>query len=132
MSDMVETMYSVHAAGLAAPQVGVPLRIIVVRMPDEGAKVVINPEVVRSKGERLATEACFSVPGHYGEVKRAASVTVKGLDQNWKEIRIKADGLVAQALQHEIDHLDGVLYVEHLESPDHLYQDEPAPEGEGD
>ena len=120
IGDMTETMRAVSGVGLAAPQVGVPLRVIVIGMPEEEVKVLINPEVVRRKGERLVSEGCLSVPGYLGEIKRAESITVKGRDQNGKEIRVKADGLLAQALEHEIDHLNGVLYVDHLESMDKL------------
>lgn len=121
ISDMFETMHAVPGrVGLAAPQVGISLRVIVIGMPEEGDIVLINPEVVRRKGERLVNEGCLSVPGYIGEIKRAESITVKGLDQNGKKIRIKADELLAQALEHEIDHLNGVLYIDHLESIDKL------------
>jgi len=128
IGDMIETMRAASGVGLAAPQIGVPLRVIVFGIPEEEDKVLINPEVVRRKGERLVNEGCLSVPGYFGEIKRAESVTVKGRDQNGKEIRVKADGLLAQVLEHEIDHLNGVLYVDHLESMDKLRQielDEP-------
>ena len=123
ISDMIETMYSVPGrVGLAAPQVGVPLRVIVIGMPEEEDIVLINPKVVRGRGERLISEGCLSVPGYMGEIKRAEVVTVKGLDQKGKEIRIKADGLLAQALEHEIDHLNGVLYID---KTDKIYEIEP-------
>jgi len=125
IGDMIETMHYFHAAGLAAPQVGVPLRVIVIGIPEEEDIVLINPEIVRRKGERSVTEGCLSVPGYFGEIKRAESVTVKGRDPNGKEIRIKANELLAQALEHEIDHLNGVLYIDHLESPDKLQKIEP-------
>jgi peptide deformylase len=105
--------------------VGVPLRIIVIGLPEGEDIALINPEIVRRKGERLVTEGCLSVPGYFGEVKRAESVTVKGRDQNGKEVRIKAEGLLAQALEHEIDHLNGTLYLDRLESMDKLYKIEP-------
>ncbi len=120
ISDMLETMHSASGVGLAAPQVGTPLRVIVIGMPEEEDIVLINPEVVRRKGERLVNEGCLSVPGYIGEIKRAELVTVKGRDQNGREIRIKADELLAQALEHEMDHLNGVLYIDHLESIDKL------------
>ena len=122
IDDMLETMHSVSGVGLAAPQVGVPLRVIVIGIPEQEVIVLINPEVVRRKGERLVNEGCLSVPGYVGEIKRAETVTVKGRDQNGKEIRIKADELLAQALEHEIDHLNGVLYIDHVESMDKLRQ----------
>ena len=120
IGDMLETMHHIDGAGLAAPQVGVPLRIIVIGIPGEEDIALINPEVVRRAGERLVDEGCLSIPGYIGQVKRAVSVKVKGRDQNGKEIRIKADQLLAQALEHEIDHLNGVLYIDYLESLDKL------------
>lgn len=124
IGSMIETLHYIHAAGLAAPQVGFPLRIIVVGIPEKGDIVLINPEVVRRKGECLVDEGCLSVPDYRGEIMRAEAVTVKGRDQNWKEIRIKADGLLAQALQHEIDHLKGILYIDHPETK--IYKIEPG------
>jgi len=126
IEDMRETMHATGGVGLAAPQIGVSLRVIVVGIPGEEDMVLINPEVVRRKGERLLNEGCLSVPGYFGEVKRAESVTVKGLDLNGKEIRIKATGLLAEVLEHEIDHLNGVVYIDHLESMDKLRKIEPG------
>ena len=126
ISDMFETIHSVPGrVGLAAPQIGIPLRVIVIGLPEEEDIAIINPEIVRRRGERLVDEGCLSLPGYFGQVKRAESVTVKGRDQNGKEIRIKADGLMAQALEHEIDHINGKLYLDHLESMDKLYKIEP-------
>ena len=79
-----------------------------------------NPQIVRKTGERVVNEGCLSIPGYIGEIKRAVSVTVKGRDQNGKELRIKAEELLAQAMEHEIDHLNGVLYIDHLEDMDKL------------
>ena len=125
ISSMLETMHSASGVGLAASQVGVPLRVIVVGIPGEEDIALVNPAVVRRKGERLINEGCLSIPGYIGEVKRAESVTIKGRDPNGKEVRIKADGLLAQALEHEIDHLNGVLYIDYLESMDKLRKIEP-------
>jgi peptide deformylase len=91
-------------------------------MPEEELMVIINPEVVKSDGEREVTEGCLSVPGYAGEIKRSVSVTVKGLNRQGKAIRIKATGLMAQSLEHELDHLDGVLFVDHVKSRDKLYK----------
>lgn len=119
-------MHSSGGVGLAAPQIGVPLRVIVIGIPEQEEDIaVINPEVVRRKGERPVSEGCLSVPGYFGEIQRAESVTVKGLDPNGKEIRIKATELLAQVLEHEIDHLNGVLYIDHLESVEKLRRIEP-------
>jgi len=124
--DMIETMHSEPGrVGLAAPQIGVPLRVIVIGIPEEEDIAIINPEIVRSRGERSIDEGCLSVPGYFGQIKRAESVTVKGRDQGGKEIRIKAEGLLAQVLEHEIDHLNGVLYLDHLESLEQLRKVEP-------
>ena len=125
IGNMLETMHSASGVGLAAPQVGVPLRVIVIGIPEQEEIVLINPEIVRRTGERLVNEGCLSVPGYIGEIKRAVSVTAKGRDQNGKEIRIKAGELLAQALEHEIDHLNGVLYIDQLESMDKLRKIEP-------
>ncbi len=126
ISDMIETIHSIPGrVGLAAPQIGIPLRVIVICLPEEEDIVIINPEIVRRRGERLVDEGCLSLPGYVGQIKRAESVTVKGRDQNRKEIRIKADELLAQALEHEIDHINGKLYVDHLESMDNLHKIEP-------
>jgi len=125
IGNMLETMHHIDGAGLAAPQVGVPLRIIVIGIPEEEDIALINPEVVRRTGERLVDEGCLSIPGYIGQVKRSVSVKVKGRDQNGKEIRIKADQLLAQVLEHEIDHLDGVLYIDYLDSMDKLRKIKP-------
>ncbi len=125
IGNMLETMHSAAGVGLAAPQVGAPLRVMVIGIPGEEDMVLINPEIVRRTGERLIDEGCLSIPGYVGQIKRAESVTVKGRDQNGKEIRIKADELLAQVLEHEIDHLNGVLYIDHLDSTDKLRKIEP-------
>ena len=121
IADMLETMHADPGrVGLAAPQIGVSLRVIVIGIPDEEDIILVNPEIVRRKGERLVTEGCLSVPGYVGQISRAESVTAKGRDLSGKEIRIKAEGLLAQALEHEIDHLNGQLYIDHLKSMDEL------------
>jgi len=112
--------------GLAAPQVGVSLRVTIISLPDEEDIILINAEIVRRKGQRLVSEGCLSIPGYVGQVYRSESVTAKGLDLKGKEIRIKGEGLLSQALEHEIDHLNGVLYIDHLESPDSLRKIEPG------
>ncbi|MAF85079.1 MAG: peptide deformylase [Dehalococcoidales bacterium] len=123
---MIETMKQSSGVGLAAPQVGVSLRVVVLQMPDdEESTAIINPEIVKRAGEQEVTEGCLSVPGYYGEIKRSESVTVKGLDRQGKAIRIKAIGLMAQALEHELDHLNGILYIDHIESQEKLHKIEP-------
>ena len=126
IADMRETLHAEEGrVGLAAPQVGVSLRITVIGLPDEEDIILINGEIVRRKGQRLVSEGCLSIPGYIGEVNRAESVTVKGLDINGREIRIKAEGLLSQALEHEIDHLNGVLYVDKLQSQESLRKIQP-------
>jgi peptide deformylase len=127
IDNMLDTMFDANGVGLAAPQIGVPLRIITICMPEEDAQeiVLLNPEIIKKSGEREIEERCLSVPGYCGKVKRAVSVTAKGRNADWQEIRIKAEGLLAQALEHEIDHLNGVLYVDLVEKPDDLTKVEP-------
>ncbi len=125
IDDMLETMHSAAGVGLAAPQLGTLLRVIVIGIPEEEDIVLINPEIVRRTGERVVDEGCLSIPGYIGQIKRAELVRVKGLDSSGKKIRIKADELLAQALEHEIDHLNGVLYIDYLDSIDKLRKIEP-------
>ncbi len=120
IDEMLETMHSASGVGLAAPQVGIPIRVIVIGIPDEEDLALINPQIVRRTGERLVTEGCLSIPGYFAQVPRSELVRAKGLDRNGKEIRLKANDLLAQALEHEIDHLNGVLYTDYLESMDEL------------
>jgi peptide deformylase len=109
MDDMVETMIDAHGAGLAAPQVGVPLRVIVLKV-DNQVYQLANPEMVRCEGEQTGFEGCLSVPGLIGEVTRCQRVVARGQNRHGKEIRVKGDGLLARAIQHEVDHLDGILF----------------------
>ncbi|MDO8716497.1 MAG: peptide deformylase [Dehalococcoidales bacterium] len=120
VEDMRETMHAAAGVGLAASQVGVPLRVVVIGLPEEEDIVLINPQIISKTGERVVEEGCLSIPGYIGEVKRAIKVIVKGRDCSGKEIRIKGDDLLAHALEHELDHIDGILYIDHLESPDKL------------
>ena len=124
IDDMVETMQQVKGVGLAAPQVGKSWRVIVLQMPDEEPIAIINPVMVKRRGEREVSEACLSVPGYVGKIKRSLSVTVKGWNRQGKPIRVKATDLAAQALEHELDHLNGVLYIDHIENKDNLFQTE--------
>jgi len=133
IDDMIETMDNAHGVGLAAPQVGQLIRVIVIHIPDEEPIALINPQVVKRAGERILEEGCLSIPGWRGEVKRSVTVTVKALNRDGKEFRIKAsEDLLAQALEHEIDHLDGVLYIDHLTAPDKLWKYPPPGEAGGE
>ncbi len=122
IDDMIDTMRAVSGVGLAAPQVGVSLRVVVIEIPGDEVITMINPEIVKRSGERSLNEACLSIPGYYGEIRRSKWVKVKAKDRHGKEIRIKGEDLLGQALEHEIDHLNGVLYVDHVESPDNLHE----------
>ena len=125
IDDMVETMLDAPGVGLAAPQVAESQRVIVVRLPDDEESVeeygrdagvlhvVVNPEIVKSSRDTVeGVEACLSIPGFFGKVDRHVTVIVKGQDRHGKEIRIKARDWLARVFQHEIDHLDGVLYID--------------------
>ena len=121
VADMLETMHADPGrVGLAAPQVGVSFRVVVIGIPEEEDIILINPEIARRKGERQVNEGCLSVPGYVGQISRAETVTAKGRDPSGREIRIKAEGLLAQALEHEIAHLNGQLYIDLLASMDEL------------
>lgn len=111
IQDMMETMAQAEGVGLAAPQVGKSVRLIVLDL-GEGPFEIINPVIVESEGEQIGPEGCLSVPDFYGEVSRFQKVTVKGINVKGKPIKITGEDLLARALQHEIDHLDGTLYVD--------------------
>ena len=129
IEEMIESMHAARGVGLAAPQIGVSLRVIVIGLPDEEPFALINPEIVKRSGEREVTEGCLSVPGYHADLTRSKVVTAKGLDPSGKEVRIKArEDLLAQALEHEIDHVNGVLYIDHLPSLDALVKIEPEEE----
>jgi peptide deformylase len=121
--DMIDTLRAEpNRAGLAAPQVGVLLRIAVIELPEQELITLINPEIIKKEGERIVQEGCLSVPGYFGEIKRAVTVKVKAKNRDGKEFRLKAQGLLAQALEQEIEHLNGVLYIDHLESSEKLFE----------
>ncbi|NLP36189.1 MAG: peptide deformylase [Firmicutes bacterium] len=115
LDDMAETMYAANGVGLAAPQIGIGKRLVVIDVQNgNGLLKLINPVITQKNGAEVAIEGCLSFPGIAGEVERAEEVTVKALDPEGKELEIKATGLLARALQHEIDHLDGVLFVDRV------------------
>jgi len=114
IKDMAETMYTASGVGLAALQVGVPKRIILVDGEEDGLIVLINPMIIKSEGEVVAEEGCLSVPDIYSQVKRSSKVTIKALNENGDPIEITEEGLIARALQHEIDHLDGILFIDRI------------------
>ena len=122
IDDMIDTMRAVHGVGLAAPQIGVSLRIAVIEIPKSDVITLINPEVIKRQGERVVEEACLSIPGYYGEIKRSEVVKVKAQNRQGKEFHLTGRELLAQALEHETDHLNGVLYIDHIEVPDKLWK----------
>jgi peptide deformylase len=116
VTDMIETMYAAPGVGLAAPQIGVPRAVIVFDAQDgEGARVLINPELVESDGDYEYEEGCLSVPGHYWPITRPEYVRARGLDLEGKTVEYFGEGLLGRVLQHEIDHLRGILLIERLE-----------------
>lgn len=119
LDDMLETMRDAPGVGLAANQVGVPLQVAVIEIDDRITELV-NPQIVKTSGEQLDWEGCLSIPGYVAETTRAAKVTVKARDRHGREFRIKGEELLARALQHEIDHLNGTLYIDHLDSLEEL------------
>lgn len=131
IDDMVETMEDAPGQGLAAPQIGVSLRVIVVdALPGEDDSEeekpvklqLVNPEIVESCEPVVGEEGCLSIPGYVGNVKRAKFVTIRALNRKGKEVKFKASHNLARVLQHEIDHLDGILYTDRLESPQDLFR----------
>ena len=123
VANMVETMRDQHGVGLAANQVGSLQKVAVIETPEmEEPMVLINPEIMKSEGERQVEEGCLSVPGYRGLVNRHEKVRVKAMGLDGKIYRVNADELLAQALEHEIDHLNGILYIDHLVSHESLYK----------
>ena len=125
IEDMLDTMYDAYGVGLAAPQVGILKRIVVIDVGDRPI-ILINPEIIETSGEQTGNEGCLSVPGKAGCVTRPNYVKVKALDENMEEVIYEGEGLLARAFCHEIDHLDGHLYVEKVEGELHdvTYEEE--------
>jgi len=116
LDNLKDTLYATSfGVGIAAPQIGISKRVVVVDLEDDLYEL-INPEITEREGLELDTEGCLSVPGLIGDVIRAKEVTVKALNREGKEIVVKAEGLLARAFQHEIDHLDGILYIDKAEN----------------
>ncbi|MBO5212671.1 MAG: peptide deformylase [Clostridia bacterium] len=112
IDDMIETMRHANGCGLAAVQIGVLRRIVVIETEDDGLFVFINPEIIAKAGEQESAEGCLSLPGKWGLTKRPMYVTVRALDRNGKKIEVRGEGLLAKAMCHELDHLDGILYTD--------------------
>jgi peptide deformylase len=120
IDDMFETMGASHGVGLAAPQIALSIRVFVAEFEDHKVAMV-NPEIIKAEGEELGTEGCLSIPGYVGDnIRRATNVVVKGQDARGKPIKVRADGWFARILQHEIDHLDGILFLDRLDRPEDL------------
>ena len=114
IDDMIETMYASLGAGLAAPQIGISKRIIIIDGEDDGLLILINPVLIKKEGKVNEEEGCLSVPGIYSNVERYETVIVEGMGRNGEKIRIQKDGLMGKALQHEIDHLEGLLFIDRI------------------
>ncbi|HZG84477.1 peptide deformylase [Paenibacillus sp.] len=113
LTDMAETMYDAPGVGLAAPQIGISKRVIVIDVGDEhGLIEMVNPEILESSGEQFGPEGCLSIPGLQGDVRRKEKLKVKGLDRNGQEVVMDVSGFLARAFQHEIDHLNGILFID--------------------
>jgi peptide deformylase len=121
LDDMTETLYAAQGAGLAAPQVGILRRVIVLDCGD-GLVELINPEIIEATGEQIGREGCLSYPGHNGNVKRAATVKLRSQDRDGNSREFSGEGYLARCFQHEIDHLNGVLYIDHIQNGE-LYLD---------
>jgi peptide deformylase len=120
VDDMFETMHEAHGVGLAGPQIAHSIRVFVAEYEDHKV-AIFNPEIVKAEGEERGTEGCLSIPGYAGDnIRRATKILVKGQDVRGKQIRVPAEGWFARVLQHEIDHLDGILFIDRLDSPDDL------------
>ncbi len=126
IDDMLDTMYEAYGVGLAAPQVGILKRLVVIDV-GEGPIVLVNPEILETSGEQTGEDGCLSVPGKSGTVTRPNVVKIRALDQDMKPFEMEGEGLLARAFCHEIEHLDGILYVAHVEGELH---DVEAPEPE--
>lgn len=115
IDDMIETMYKFNGVGLSAVQVGILKRVVVIDIEDgTGVKVLINPKITKTKGEQEVEEGCLSFPNQYAKMIRPKEVTVEALDRNGKKFTLKAKDLLAQAIAHECDHLDGIVFVDKM------------------
>lgn len=127
LDDMADTMYEAQGVGLAAPQVGILKRVIVMDCGEEfgGLIELINPEIIKKEGEQFGPEGCLSIPGLQGDVRRAQKCTVRGWDRNGQVIEIEGEDLLARCIQHEVDHLNGILF---LDVAERVYRPEPEEE----
>lgn len=115
LEDMVETLHHYNGVGLAGPQIGILKRLVVIDLyDDKGPIKLVNPKIIKQDGEQEVEEGCLSFPNEFAKIVRPAKVTIEALDENGKKIKLKGDGLLAQAIAHELDHLDGILFVDKI------------------
>lgn len=115
LDDMVETMHKFNGVGLAGPQIGLLKRLVVIDLyDDKGPIKLVNPKIIKQEGEQEVEEGCLSFPNQFAKIIRPAKVTIEALNENGKNIKIKAEGLLAQAISHELDHLDGILFIDKI------------------
>lgn len=126
VDDMFETMHAAEGVGLAAPQIAQSIRLLVAEYEDDKGHykvALLNPEIIKAEGEALGSEGCLSIPGYRGDnIRRATTLVVKAQDVRGKQIRVNAEGWFARILQHEIDHLDGILFLDRLDRPEDLHE----------
>ena len=115
INEMMRIMRKAHGIGLAAPQVGLSQRLIVIAPPEYKPTALINPKIIKAEGEQIGQEGCLSIPGLYGDVKRFEYVEVEAIDRKGRELIFELDGLAARVVQHEIDHLDGILFIDKVD-----------------
>jgi len=134
-AQMLDKMREANGIGLAAPQVGVLQRLFVVELPEDEENdqpletyILFNPEIVKGRGEQIGYEGCLSIPGYIGEVARREQITIQGLNETGYPVRLKVEGYLARVFQHEIDHLDGILFTDRLTDPDTFQPVEPGEE----
>ncbi len=131
--DMVDTMRDANGVGLAANQVGELWRVIVIQLPDEEeARIYVNPEIIIREGERRVEEGCLSIAGYKGIVTRSVWIRFRAMDHTSNVVKLKAEDVLSQALEHEVDHLNGILYTDHMEAHEKLVKVEPEGENAED
>ena len=124
VDDMMDTLHNSGGVGLAANQIGILKRLIVIQLPeDEEPTAYINPEIIHREGKREVQEGCLSIPGYYGTITRSMWIKAKGMDRKSRIMKITAEGLLSQIIEHEIDHINGILYIDHLNSHEDLIKE---------
>jgi peptide deformylase len=126
--DMIETMQNANGVGLAGPQVGELKRIVTIQVPEQDAFAMINPEITEREGQREVTEGCLSIPGYQGLVTRSVSIKARALDEDGGRFKLSAEELLAQAIEHEVDHLNGIVFLDHLIAHEELRKTGASPD----